>query len=60
MEHYTFLRHLADSWALLALVIFFVGLIAWVYRPGARKVHDEIAKSIFQNEDKPKDDPDGR
>ncbi len=60
MERYTFLRHLADSWVLLVLVLFFVGLIAWVFRPGARKVHDEIANSIFRNEDKPKDDPDGK
>ncbi|PZQ49720.1 MAG: CcoQ/FixQ family Cbb3-type cytochrome c oxidase assembly chaperone [Rhodovulum sulfidophilum] len=60
MENYTFLRQLADSWALLVLVLFFVGLIFWVNRPGSKKVHDEIAKSIFENEDKPKDDPDGK
>ncbi len=60
MERYTFLRHLADSWALLALTLFFVGLIFWVFRPGSRKVHDEIANSIFRNEDRPKDDPDGK
>lgn len=59
MERYTLLRHFADSWALLVLVAFFLGLLIWIYRPGARKVHDEIASSIFRNEDKPKDDPDG-
>lgn len=60
MEHYTLLRHFADSWALLVLFLLFLGLIIWVYRPGARKLHDEIAQSIFQNEDKPKDESDGR
>lgn len=60
MELYTLLRHLADSWALLVLVLFFIGVVAWVWRPGAREVHDEIANSIFRNEDKPKDDDNGR
>ncbi len=59
MEHYSFLRQLADSWALLALFLFFIGVVIWVWRPGSRQVHDEIANSIFRNEDKPKDDADG-
>ncbi len=60
MEHYSFLRHLADSWALLALVVFFLGVVAWVWRPGSKQVHDEIANSIFRNEDKPKEDANGQ
>lgn len=60
MELYTLLRHLADSWALLALVLFFIGVIFWVNRPGAQEVHEEAANSIFRNEDKPKDDDHGR
>ncbi len=60
MEQYSFLRHLADSWALLALFFFFLGVVAWVWRPGSRKIHDEIANSIFRNEDKPKDDDNGK
>ncbi|MER2508851.1 cbb3-type cytochrome c oxidase subunit 3 [Amaricoccus sp.] len=59
MEQYSFLRHLADSWALLALFLFFIGVVAWVWRPGSKQVHDEIASSIFRNEDKPKGDADG-
>ena len=43
METYSFLRELADSWVLLALCIFYVGAIAWAFRPGSRAVHDEIA-----------------
>ncbi len=59
MEQYTFMRTLADSWALLALVLFFLGVIVWACRPGSRTVHEEIANSIFRNEDKPKDESDG-
>lgn len=60
MDRYSLLRHLADSWALLALFLIFAALIVWVFRPGSRQVHDDIANSIFRNEDKPKDGPDGK
>ena len=53
METYTFLRHFADSWMLLVLVLIFLGVVAWVFRPGARRVHDEIAQSIFEHDTKP-------
>lgn len=43
METYSFLRELADSWVLLTLCIFYVGAIAWAFRPGSRAVHEEIA-----------------
>lgn len=55
METYSFLRELADSWVLLGLVLFFLGVFAWVYRPGSRKVHQDIANSIFRNDKKPGD-----
>ena len=51
METYSFLRELADSWVLLALCIFYIGAIAWAFRPGSRAVHDEIANIPL------KDDP---
>jgi cytochrome c oxidase cbb3-type subunit IV len=56
METYGALRSFADSWGLLALFIAFIAVVIWVFRPGARKVHDEAANQIFRNEDKPKDD----
>jgi cbb3-type cytochrome oxidase subunit 3 len=34
-------------------------VVAWVFRPGARKSQDDAAKMIFRNEDKPKDDSNG-
>ena len=33
METYSFLRHLADSWVLLAMTLFFVGICVWAFRP---------------------------
>lgn len=53
METYTFLRALADSWVLLAMTVFFLGTIFWAFRPGSRRVHDEIAQTPFRNEDRP-------
>ncbi|MCB5409621.1 cbb3-type cytochrome c oxidase subunit 3 [Pseudogemmobacter faecipullorum] len=57
MEHYSFLRTLADSWGLLAMTLFFLAIIAWAFRPGSRKTHDAIASSIFRNEAQPAADP---
>ncbi|MFN4131047.1 MAG: CcoQ/FixQ family Cbb3-type cytochrome c oxidase assembly chaperone [Paracoccaceae bacterium] len=56
METYSFLRALADSWALLVLVLVFVGVILFVFRPGARRVQKDAAESIFRNENRPADD----
>ena len=53
MEHYTFLRELADSWVLLALTLFFVGAMLWAFRPGSKDVHREAANLIFQHDKKP-------
>lgn len=55
METYSFLRGLADSWALLLLVLFFVGVIGFVFRPGARKAQNDAAESIFRHENRPAD-----
>jgi cytochrome c oxidase cbb3-type subunit 4 len=53
METYTFLRAFADSWMLLALTLFFVGVVLWVFRPSARALQEDAAQSIFRNEKKP-------
>ncbi|KUF12618.1 CcoQ/FixQ family Cbb3-type cytochrome c oxidase assembly chaperone [Pseudoponticoccus marisrubri] len=56
MEEYTFLRQLADSWGLVAMFVFFVGIIAWALRPGSRKTHEDTANIPFRHEDKPAPD----
>ncbi|SCY50440.1 cbb3-type cytochrome c oxidase subunit 3 [Paracoccus tibetensis] len=53
METYSFLRTLADSWALLLLTLIFVGVILFVFRPGSRRVQRDAAESIFRNENRP-------
>lgn len=53
METYSFLREFADSWALVALTLIFIGVVIWAFRPGSRPVHDAAAASIFRNETKP-------
>lgn len=50
METYTAMRHFADSWGLLAMTLFFVGVVVFTLRPGAKKLADEAA-SIPLKED---------
>ncbi|QLQ19528.1 MAG: cbb3-type cytochrome c oxidase subunit 3 [Exiguobacterium profundum] len=57
MDTYTLLRHFADSWALVALTAIFVGIIVWVFRPGAKAIHEDAANVIFRNETKPASGP---
>jgi cytochrome c oxidase cbb3-type subunit IV len=62
MDDYGTLRGLADSWGLVLMVLAFVAVVVWVFRPGGRKNQDDAARMIFRNEDQPKDedDADGR
>ncbi len=53
METYTFLRQLADSWALLAMCAFFLGIVIWAFRPGSSAIHADTANIPFRHEDKP-------
>jgi len=48
---YTELRHLADSWGLVAMGIVYLILCGWVLRPGARRRNDTAAHSIFKDSD---------
>ena len=53
MDIYGLMRQFADSWALLALFVTFIGVILFVFRPGARAAQDDAAQSIFRNERRP-------
>ena len=44
METYTAMRHFADVWGLLAMTIFFVGVILFTFRPGGRKSAEHAAQ----------------
>ncbi len=53
METYTWLRTFADSWHLLFMFLFFIGVFIFILRPGSKKVHEDTANMIFRNDDKP-------
>ena len=53
METYSFLREFADSWMLLFLFLFFIGIIFWAFRPGSRDAHEDSADIPFRHEKKP-------
>ncbi|MCX7888653.1 MAG: cbb3-type cytochrome c oxidase subunit 3 [Rhodobacteraceae bacterium] len=56
MEHYSLLREFADSWALLAMMLLFLGVIVWAFRPGSSRIHQDTASIPFRNEDRPAPD----
>jgi cytochrome c oxidase cbb3-type subunit 4 len=51
MELYTLLRAFADSWFLLAMTLFYLGIVFWAFRPGSRATHDEIAQIPLRDDD---------
>jgi len=53
MDTYSFMRQFADSWGMLFLFSVFVCVVFWAFRPGSRKVHDDISNIPFRNEDRP-------
>lgn len=53
MDTYTLLREFADSWMLLAMTTFFVGIVIFTFRPGARSTHKDIADIPLRNDDRP-------
>lgn len=53
MDTYSLLREFADSWVMLSLFLVFIGVVFWAWRPGSRKVHEDVANIPFRHEDKP-------
>jgi cytochrome c oxidase cbb3-type subunit 4 len=53
MDLYSLMREFADSWALLALFLVFVGVVLWAFRPGSRRMHEDISNIPFRHEDRP-------
>lgn len=50
MSFYETLRHFADSYGLVVMLIIFLTLCAWPFRPGAKKHNRAAAQSIFEDE----------
>ncbi|OWU82038.1 cbb3-type cytochrome c oxidase subunit 3 [Phaeobacter sp. 22II1-1F12B] len=57
MDMYSLLREFADSWMLLSLFLFFVGVVLWVFRPGSSKTYAETSEIPFRHADKPAKEP---
>lgn len=53
MDTYSLMREFADSWMLLFLTLFFLGVVVWVFRPGSAKEQRDSANIIFRHEDSP-------
>ncbi len=51
MNLYDQFRHFADSYGLVALLVLFLGLCLWVFRPGAKQQNREVARSILKDEE---------
>ena len=47
---YSLFREFADSWGLLYLVLLFVGVILFTFRPGSRRLADKIARIPFKED----------
>jgi len=58
MTTYEILRDIADIWGLLGMSLFFVGVVIWVFRPGASKIYEYQASTPLRHEDRPAPDPD--
>ena len=50
MSVYETLRHFADSYALVVMLVLFIGLCDWPFRPGAKKRNRDAANLIFEGQ----------
>ncbi|NRP73747.1 hypothetical protein ILFOPFJJ_04660 [Ensifer psoraleae] len=50
METYTLMRHFADSWGLVAMMVFFFGVVVFIFRPGARNAAHQAAFIPFDHD----------
>ena len=47
---YDALRHFADSWALLAMLLVFIACVLWPFRRSLRDRNEAAANMIFEDE----------
>lgn len=48
---YELLRHFADSWALLAMILFYLCCVVWAFLPRNRQRNRDAANIIFKDAD---------
>ncbi len=49
MDYSTF-RQFADSWGLVYLMVVFIAVVAFAFRPGARKMYEKIARVSLEED----------
>lgn len=49
--HYSLFRELADSWGLLYLLAMFIAVVAFVFRPGSKKISKDVSKIPFREDE---------
>jgi cytochrome c oxidase cbb3-type subunit 4 len=49
METYSLMRQFADSWGLLAMTLFFLGVVVWVLLPGRKRDAQDAAEIPFKD-----------
>ena len=47
---YHIMRQFADSWGLLAMLLFFVACVLWALRPNAKALHNDAASIPFKED----------
>ncbi|MFQ5438265.1 MAG: cbb3-type cytochrome c oxidase subunit 3 [Paracoccaceae bacterium] len=57
MDRYSILRHFADSWGLVAMLLFFLGVVLYAFRPGSRAIHADTSQIPLRHDDVLEDDP---
>jgi cytochrome c oxidase cbb3-type subunit 4 len=48
--NYSTFREIADSWGLLYLFLMFVGVIFFTFRPGSKKIAEDVAQIPFKED----------
>ena len=51
MTFYEELRHFADSFGLMTMLLFYLALCLWPFRPGGKRSINRAANSIFEDQD---------
>ncbi len=54
-DTYSMLREFADSWVMLAILLFFLGTVVWAFRPGSTREYEDTGQIPFRHDDKPAD-----
>ena len=54
MVDYTFLREMAGSFGTVFLVLSFLGVVLFAFRPGSARAQSDAARLPFLHEDRPR------